>query len=227
MCKPAAARAVAYAAANRLYSWEGMMTAHVFETVVRDRFGGLLRSGSHRPDGLACVLEAVAAARGLPWTDSPVEVGLPDLRPLNDARWSSDAVRTAALVPVVVALWKYSGWTKHQRTTWICRVVERTIREVLPVMLRYVGCEDAAIRCEREGTATAAYAAYTAADAAARSAAYAAYAAATYAAGATGAAAAAASAASAAAYAAAAAADRILQLTCRIWQEEALSCLAS
>jgi len=44
-----------------------------------------------------------------------------------------------------------------------CRLAEQTIRQILPIALRAVGLEDAALRCEKEGTRTTAVAAADAA----------------------------------------------------------------
>jgi hypothetical protein len=66
-----------------------MTPVTTYRDVLAQCFGGVLHSGKHAPDGIACALEVASIARGLTWTDAPRRVGLPDLRPLNDARWSS------------------------------------------------------------------------------------------------------------------------------------------
>lgn len=167
-------------------------TQHPYLDVLNTRFAGVLAHGAHAPDGVACALEVASIARGKKWSDSPAVAGLPDLRPLNDGPWPSDRERTRALVPVVVALWDWSEWSPARRKAFAAAVAERTIRELLPPVLRAVGLNAEARRCQQEGTAAAARAAadayaYAAADAAAdaaaadadaaRAAAYAAYAA--------------------------------------------------
>jgi hypothetical protein len=177
------------------------------DTLAR-RFAGVLSPGKHEPDGVACALEAASIAKGLAWTDDPARVGLPDLRPLNDARWSSDAARTAALVPVVEALWDWASWPEARRVAWAQHVAIATVRDIVSEVVsephatacrRVTTCEEA-----RDAAAYAAYAYATYAAAANYAAAYAAYAYAAY----------------AAAFAAAfAARDRLLTRACAIWIE--------
>jgi hypothetical protein len=182
------------------------MTNTTFRDVVRDRFGGVLRHGKHEPDGQACALEAASVARGLAWCDEPTHAGLPDLRPLNDGPWSSDAARTAALVPVVEALWDWPAWTRAQRNRWAKRVVIETVRQIvaeLPGLTSAV--RDQCRAADTLPAAAAAGAAWAAAEAEAAGAA----------------AAGAAWAAAEAAREAGSAEDPVLQRACRIWIEAA------
>jgi hypothetical protein len=183
-----------------------MITLKQFRQTINDRFGGVIRSGSHQPNGQACALEAYSVAIGKPWTDHPFTLGMPDVRRLNDARWSNDKARTDGLLPVVVALSRWSEWTKAQRSEWASRVVLRTVLEIISESkwipekhrkaLRAVTTLDKErAACKAAATATDATDAATAA--AAADAAYAAYAAAND------------------------AADRVLSHACRIWTEEA------
>jgi len=135
-----------------------------------------LRSGRHDPDdirnGSFCALECAALARGSSEpSDSPYDAGLPDIRPLNDARWSSDEVRTEHLTRVVMAWWDVEMTSERARY-----LAEQTIRRVLPIALRAVGLDAEATRCERDDDVRAAArdaraAAYTHASAARASAA--------------------------------------------------------
>jgi hypothetical protein len=127
------------------------------ETLLRERFGGIISHGKHPPDGAACALELVSQAKGLPWTDDPRTVGYPDLRSLNDAGWVSDAARTTALLPVLIALSGWPDWSKSRRITCARIVALRTIREVLPIALRAIGLDGAARRCETAGTLKSAW----------------------------------------------------------------------
>ena len=142
------------------------MTVETYRGVLERRFGGVLLRGQHTEDGQACALEVASVVRGVVWTDDPRTVGLPDLRALNDAAWSTDAMRTEHMVPVIEALWDWSAWTDERRRRVVARVAERTIREILPIVLRQAGLNDEANRCAEEGTADAADAAYAAARAA-------------------------------------------------------------
>lgn len=103
---------------------------HPFDKVLKSRFGGLLKHGSHHPDGEACALEAATVARGNKWDDEPETAGLPDLRELNDGPWSSDEARTRALRPLVKALWTWMRWGEKRRGAWTSRVKLRFNREL-------------------------------------------------------------------------------------------------
>jgi hypothetical protein len=169
-----------------------------------------LVSGLGRPEpGHMCVEAAVCFALGEPHGDRPTCVGVAvrafKVR-LNDARWSSDAARTAGLRTIAIA---QLGSNHINQRAFAGRVVLAIIREILPPMLRRRKLEEEADACAaavtleegRTAAQAARRAAAAAADAAADAAAYAAADAAAYAA----ADAAAAAVADAAAYAAAAA----------------------
>lgn len=123
---------------------------HIFVETLNARFGGILSHGPHEPGLLACVHEVASIARGGQWSARPA--GMPDLRLLNDALWSDDAARTAALVPVAVALWDWEAWPSSVRAGWVQRLVDRSMREILPNALRVAGLWAEAGQCSREGT---------------------------------------------------------------------------
>lgn len=118
-------------------------TAEEYLAFLADRFGGCLASGAHEPDGQACALEARSQYMGLPWTDDPTTLGQPDYRPINDAL--PDEERTEIMVPLQMALWDWSTWSKERQREWYERVLLRTIREVLPVPLRELEVEAARV----------------------------------------------------------------------------------
>lgn len=138
-----------------------------------------LVSGLGKPvPGSLCVEAAICLAMGEPHGDAPTCVHDVDrtfsIR-LNDAAWSSDKVRADSMLPLALA---QLGTAGTDRSEWLKRVVEGTIRRVIPVALREAAklnpahaeqLESAAKRCEIEGTknaADAADAARAAADAA-------------------------------------------------------------
>lgn len=133
-----------------------------------EQFGGVVAKGKHQKrhekGGKACVLEAYSQMNGMEWTDDPVYLGTPDIRPLNDAEWPSAAARTEAMIPLLAAVSGWKTWDTVDRVSWSRRVAERTIREVLPIALRAVGLEDAAVLCETHGDAKSARAAAISAD---------------------------------------------------------------
>jgi hypothetical protein len=131
------------------------MMKSAFERVLEERFGVLKYKG-HDEGGEGCAMEVASVARGVEWTDDPGRVDLPDLRPLNDARWSSDEARTKNVVPVVVALWDWPEWGAERRQRFVLRLAELTIRRVLPVALRAMGLVAEAKMCQREGSEKAA-----------------------------------------------------------------------
>ncbi|MEM3169940.1 MAG: hypothetical protein QW838_04130 [Candidatus Nitrosotenuis sp.] len=133
-----------------------MTTSGEFEAYVRGRFGAL-SAGKHAPDeGAACVLEAVSAWLGLEWTDDPDTLGLPDIRPLNDASWSSAEARTGAMTRLIAAIWDFREWPRARRAHMARRVALRTAREVLPFLLRALGHADLAEGLARARTLGAA-----------------------------------------------------------------------
>jgi len=129
-----------------------MVPRERFREVVNAYFGGRLSAGRHHPGEKACALEAVAVARGKAWTDDPGDVEMPDLRPLNDGPWPSDDARTAALVPVVEALWDWSEWSDTMQQAWHEAVVHRTVFGILADLLRAFGLAGPACACEDVGT---------------------------------------------------------------------------
>jgi hypothetical protein len=155
-----------------------MTTATDFPTFVNERFGGKLKRGAHQPNGQACFMEALNVYQGKEWSDSAA--GTLDLRGLNDAPWSSDEARTEAMVPLGAIVLAWPGWSEDRRQAWAKAVAEGVIRRILPPTLRAVAeripskapeLVAAALRCETEGTESAAESARSAAGSAAGSAA--------------------------------------------------------
>ena len=122
-----------------------------------------------------CIEGAVALACGLPLSDTPPCVAAPDRAyaiAVNDAPWSSPESRAEALLPLALA---HVGTAGTDRRPWIARVVDGTIRRVLPLTLRAAAnapgmppehataLHAAAGRCATDGTQAAAFAARAAA----------------------------------------------------------------
>lgn len=140
---------------------------HPFDKVLYQQFGGVIQAGQHEDyRDAACALEVASVARGRGLSDNPVDAGLPTLWPISDGLgiWPDDQTRTKYISPLVKAFWGWPQWSKRRRAAWKRRVIERTIQEVLPFVLRTIGLETKAELCEREGTREAADAARTAAD---------------------------------------------------------------
>ncbi len=150
-----------------------MIATHPLIATVESRFGGIITKGSHTPDGAACLHEALNIARGEEWSDNPGDI--PDLRSLNDAPWSSDALRTKHMLAVGVAvLWPWPEWSPERRTAFARYTAEHTIRVVVPMALRAAAAvhpdekhksalKAAAAKCADEGTESAAWSAESAA----------------------------------------------------------------
>jgi hypothetical protein len=130
--------------------------------------------GKPKP-GELCVEAAICLALGEPHGDQPSCVHQVDrdfaIR-LNDSAWSSDKARAEAMLPLAIA---QLGTAGKDRTEWVKRIAEGTIRKVVPMALRAVAkknskfaedLERVAVRCEKEGTREAALAAADAANAA-------------------------------------------------------------
>jgi len=130
-----------------------------FQELIDSRFGGKVSAGKHESDesdGHACALEAVSALLDKDWSDDPATLQMPDVRPMNDAGWASEAERTTHMIRLITALLPWREWSTVQRTQFATRIAGRTIREILPTMLRGIGLDDAARECEEQGTARAA-----------------------------------------------------------------------
>jgi len=164
------------------------LTMKKLQSLLTKRFKGILKVGKHNENGECCVRELRACALEIPWTDSPDNNSATDksCQRLNDARWSSDAVRTEHCLPLALLT------ESEAAPGWVKNYAERTIREIIseametaakihPDKKHQDALNAAGKRCREEGTkesAHAAYAAAYAANAAAKDAAYAAYAAA-------------------------------------------------
>ncbi len=194
------------------------MTTERLQALLHEHDNGLLYTGAHTPGSREfCALEFDAMVRGRAWSDQPIT--LPDLRPLNDAQWDSDAQRTAALLPVMAALWDWATWSTVRRQAWATYVSIHTVRGIIS-QLPGISTTHREMCLQAVTVAQAREAARQVRDAAA--AAYASYAAAAAAASAY---AADAASAAAAAYAADAAASVSPLLTaCRIWSN---ACVAT
>jgi len=144
-----------------------MVITREIATKVRDVVDAGLVSGLGFPElGKMCVEAAVCYALGLPHGDDPGCV-LPALRALkiklNDASWPSPHARAAGLRRLAVA--QLGSRDVLDDSEFALRVVEMTIRTVVPEMLRAaartepahsVALMAAADRCECEGTRKAA-----------------------------------------------------------------------
>ena len=116
--------------------------------ILDDWFGGVITFGGHPPGGQCCALELASVARGRRWSSNPEYVGIPEIHKLNDAFWSSNEARTIALLPVLEDLWDWPSWTQSEKYSWVSRVGNRTIREILPIALREAKLILAVERCE-------------------------------------------------------------------------------
>jgi hypothetical protein len=131
---------------------------------VDERFGGKIFRGSHKPDGKACILEAVNAHYGRDWTDSPGEYL--DIRALNDIFWD-DALRTEQMLLLWDAIGDWPRWDAGRKQRFAEIVVLRTVNVILPIALRIAGLTAEAEACESAKTLGAVIAAAWAASAAA------------------------------------------------------------
>ena len=121
---------------------------------INEHFGGTLKFGSHEPNGEACALEALSQFKGLNWSDQPNYMRCFDFRPLNDAAWSSDAKRTAAIVPLMEALDGSLDWPHHQRQAFVQLLAIETVRRIIADLPIFLVVERE--RCRRAETLSAA-----------------------------------------------------------------------
>lgn len=146
---------------------------HPYEQLLHEQFGGAIRAGVHNEqEGAACALEIASLARGRGLSDRQADAGLPTLWPISDGLmiWPDDQTRTKHVLPMVKALWGWPQWSKRRRAAWKRRAIQRTIREILPYVLRSVGLEAEADFCVHNGTIEAADTARAAAEGAVKDA---------------------------------------------------------
>jgi hypothetical protein len=177
---------------------------------------GVLYAGAHSPTSKQfCALEFVNKVEDDKYNDAPTN--MPDIRRINDARWSSNEIRTKHLLPVIVAYWGWKGWDETKKKAIINKVVIYTVNRIISELPHLK--ENSREQCRKAKTIKEARAAAYAADAAAYAdyAAYAAAANADYAAYAAAYAAVADADAAADAAAADAAADVVLIKVCKLW----------
>lgn len=135
------------------------MTLTELQHELDTRDDGVLKHGKHKPGREFCALEFESQVRKREWSDTPLT--LPDLRPLNDGLWSSNAARTKALLPVMVALWEWASWSPKRRQQWASRVAILTIQRIiaelptLPPLVR-LQCQNAQTCQEAQAAAEAA-----------------------------------------------------------------------
>ena len=145
------------------------MELTALQTILGQRFGGVITAGQHAADGQACAMELAHAVHGDLWSDVPDY--WPDFRPLNDAPcWSSDQARTAALLPVLAAVWDWEIWPAARQRAFAATVALRTVRELVLVARSATGLEEEAAVSEAAHSLTDASAASDASDAAAAAA---------------------------------------------------------
>ena len=129
------------------------------DAILRSRFGGYIRKGSHSENGKGCLIEIANAAIGATWSDHPTL--WPDFRSINDA-FSSDEARTRHLWPVLRAYWHWSEWSTERQRQIIERVVILTVQRIIAVLPGLPA--EVAQRCREATTRAAALAAAWAAE---------------------------------------------------------------
>ena len=102
---------------------------HQSLTAVIARFGGTLAAGLHPLHDACCVLEARSVCLGLPWTDDPAVLDVPDIRPLNDGL--SDDARTEAMIRLVTALDPWATWSHDRQRAVATRITIETVRQIV------------------------------------------------------------------------------------------------
>jgi len=139
---------------------------NALENYIQNNKNIILKVGSHKDSSCEqCILELCSAVLGKKWTDNPRILGLPDLRPLNDAHWTSDKIRTEQMLRVAVAIWPWRESSVEKKISFSRKLAELTIRRVLPLVLREANMPNQALTCEQEGTGEAAASAAKAASA--------------------------------------------------------------
>lgn len=159
------------------------VTVEVARKVLAVIDAGLMKGIGSPDPGKMCVESAVCYTLGLPHSDKPTCVG-ESVRPfiiiINEANWSTNKARAMGMRKLAIA---QLGSDSIEQVAFSKIVVEQTIRQIIPLVLRMAASrsthhgldfEKAALRCEKEGTAAAVKNALKVADVAASSATYAA-----------------------------------------------------
>ena len=135
---------------------------------------GVLKTGAHTDeDGAFCVLEVVNKTRRPNDACTDARFGLPDIRPLNDAPWSSDVARTGPMLAVAAALSDFPQWSAQRQQRFAEHLTIAIVRQIiadlpgLPDVMRQ-RCRE--VSTVHEAGAAARAAAWAAAGAAARAA---------------------------------------------------------
>ncbi|MGI9306220.1 MAG: hypothetical protein ACR2P5_02840, partial [Gammaproteobacteria bacterium] len=101
-----------------------------YSQFVQEHFG-LLTAGAHASDGAACLLESYSQWLDVEWTDDPWTLGLWDLRPLNDAAWSSDDARTDAMIILLCAYARSSYWPVTKQLAVVQSLAIGTVKHLV------------------------------------------------------------------------------------------------
>src|SRR5262249_51669195 len=108
--------------------------------------------GVGKEDGQVCIEAAISLCMGEGLDDKPSCVH-PVIRShairLNDARWSSPAARSAGLCDYGLA---QLGTANLGGVEFAKRLALATIREILPIVLRWAKLEEHAVACENAKT---------------------------------------------------------------------------
>src|SRR5580692_9706788 len=137
-----------------------------FDVAEFDRILSLgLSSGMGERGSQVCIEAAICQVMNLPHSDDPgcVAAAVRSYKiTLNDSPWSSPAARAKGLHDLGLAQLGSKGVVDDRE--FATRMAEKTIRVLIPKLFRSIfpkdqACLDAALRCEREGTKTAAWAA--------------------------------------------------------------------
>jgi hypothetical protein len=111
------------------------MTVEVLQAGLIEHDKGVLKHGSHEEGSREfCALEFVSIMKGIKFCDNPSVVGMPDLRSLNDAFGTgsaADARRTAAMLPVLAALWNWDSWGQPRQQKFAERLVIKTVNRII------------------------------------------------------------------------------------------------
>ncbi len=116
-------------------------------SVLEDRLGWLetfqLASGSHHPDGVACVMEAVAYVAGEPWSDHPIcasPIITSFLISWNDAMDDTDRQMLKPYIPRIVGT--RTGRGDETTRAWL--LTDWLARECAPAFMRFAGLTEQA-----------------------------------------------------------------------------------
>lgn len=106
------------------------LTLRRIKSVLKHRFGGVLKAGKHLKGSRCCALELASVLHGIEWTDDPEVVRSFDYRALNDILVPDD-VRAEWMTKLLVAYDGSLDWSKSRQQKVADRIMILTVNRLI------------------------------------------------------------------------------------------------